>query len=232
MKIKFIGTGGTFDPEYFNSAAILTFKNKTFLIDAGFTVYPRLLALNLFFKIDYILLTHLHNDHSGSLANILLHKYFYDQGRKFTILYQSEQFKKQIEEFLIIQLKDPAKYADFAPLETVSGISAVDTFGQHSEGFQSYSLIFEEENERLVYSGDLRQADFLFAHLQKLPPCTTTVFHDIAFDPKNEGHAHYTMLQPYQQQYRIFGYHCNPTENPPENTIPLVANQPDLIYPG
>ncbi|GEO04913.1 hypothetical protein AAE02nite_25770 [Adhaeribacter aerolatus] len=232
MEIKFIGTGGAFEPQYFNSAAILNFNNKNFLIDAGFTVYPRLLALNLLFKIDYILITHLHNDHSGSLANILLHKYFYQHGRKFTILYQSEKFKKQLEEFLVIQLKDTAKYVDFAPLEDISGISALDTFGLHSEGFQTYSFIFEEENERLVYSGDLGQTDFLFKHLQTLPACPTTVFHDITFDSQNKGHAHYTMLQPYQSQFKIFGYHCNPTENPQENTIPLVANQPNLIFPG
>ena len=231
MKIKFIGTGGAFEPEYYNSAALLLFKNTYFLIDAGFTVYPRLLGLKIFFQIDYILITHLHNDHSGSLANILLHKNFYDQGRKFTILYQSEKFKKQLEDFLVIQLKNPAKYVDFAPLETFGGISAVDTFGRHSEGFQTYSFIFEEEKERLVYSGDLGQADFLFGHLQKLPPCPTTVFHDITFNPENEGHAHYTMLQPYQSQYKIFGYHCNPTESPADNTIPLVANQPELVYP-
>ncbi|MDB5263711.1 MAG: fold metallo-hydrolase [Adhaeribacter sp.] len=230
MKIKFIGTGGAFEPEYFNSAALLTFNNKTFLIDAGFTVYPRLMALGLFFKIDYILLTHLHNDHCGSLANILLHKCFHDRGRKFTILYQTEKFKKQLEDFLVIQLKDPAKYVDFAPLETVSGISALDTFGRHSEGFQTYSFIFEAPNERLVYSGDLGQADFLFAHLQTLPACPTIVFHDITFNAQNDGHAHYTMLQPYQSQHRLFGYHCNPTQNPPDNTIPLVADQPEFVY--
>lgn len=230
MKLKFIGTGGAFEPDYYNSAAILTFQNKTFLIDAGFTVYSRLLALNLFSTIDYILITHLHNDHSGSLANILLHKYFYHQGQKFTILYQSEKFRKQLEEFLVIQLKDPAKYVNFAPLEKIRGLAALDTFGRHSEDFQTYSFIFEEDNERLVYSGDLRQADFLFAHLLTLPPCPTTVFHDITFNPENEGHAHFTKLQPYQPQYKIFGYHCNPTENPPENTIPLVANQPELVY--
>ena len=209
-----------------------TFKNKTFLIDAGFTVYPRLLALDLFFKIDYILITHLHNDHSGSLANILLHKYFYDKGQKFTILYQSEKFKKQLEEFLVIQLKDPAKYADFAPLETISGISALDTFGRHSEGFQTYSFIFEEENERLVYSGDLQTGRFFVCAFAKLPPCPTTVFHDITFNPKNKVMPIIPCCSLTSSSIKIFGYHCNPTENPPDNTIPLVANQPDLVYPG
>ncbi len=41
MKIKFIGTGGAFEPRYGNSAALLEFQHKTILIDAGFTVYGR-----------------------------------------------------------------------------------------------------------------------------------------------------------------------------------------------
>ncbi len=230
MEIKFLGTGGAFEPQYFNSAALIHFKGKKLLIDAGFTVYPRLLALNLLNSIDYILLTHLHNDHSGSLANLLLHKYFFDAGQKFTILYPDNEFKLQVQAFLTMQLKDAAKYADFAPLATLDGLAALDTFGRHSEGFQSYSFILEEAGERLVYSGDLRDASYLFKHLETLTPLPTTVFHDLTYNPENEGHAHYTMLQPFQQQYRIFGYHCNPAQNPPANTIDLVFDQPQLRY--
>ena len=230
MDIKFIGTGGAFEPAYYNAAAILKFRGKAILIDAGFTVYPRLVQLGLLLSFDYILLTHLHNDHCGSLANILLHRHFYGNGSKPIILYQTETFKAQIQDFLRLQLKDPDKYADFMACETVVGLTFLDTFGKHSEGFQTYSFIWEEKEERLVYSGDLGQADFLFAHLLTLPPLSTIVFHDISFDPENKGHAHYTHLQPYQPHYTIFGYHCDPTQNPADNTIPLVYNQPAYMY--
>jgi ribonuclease BN (tRNA processing enzyme) len=230
MKLKFIGTGGTFEPQYGNAAALLSFRDKILLIDAGFTVYGRLVALSLWQQPDYILLTHLHNDHCGSLANILLHRHYFGDKPTTTILYQSEAFRQQIETFLQIQLKDPGKYADFVPVSHLPGLQVVDTFGKHSEGFQSYSFIFEENKERLVYSGDLRQADFLFAHLQTLPAMPTTVFHDVTFHPGNQGHAHYTLLQPYQATYRIFGYHCDPTASPADNTIPLVYHHPEMLY--
>jgi ribonuclease BN (tRNA processing enzyme) len=230
MEIKFIGTGGAFEPEYYNSAAILKFGDKTILIDAGFMVYARLLQLDLMFVPDFILLTHLHNDHCGSLANILLHRYFYGNGAKSTVLYQTEAFKKQIQDFLIIQLKDPEKYADFKPCSTISGLSVLDTYNQHSENFQTYSFIFEEEEQRLVYSGDLGQADFLFNYLLTLPQIPTLIFHDITFDSQNTGHAHYSMLAPFHRQFRIFGYHCDPAKNPDDNPIPLVYNQPEYIY--
>jgi Beta-lactamase superfamily domain len=230
MKIKFIGTGGAFESQYGNSAALLHFRDQTLLLDAGFTVYGRLVALGLWQQPDYILLTHLHNDHCGSLANILLHRHYFGTSPRTTILYQSEAFRQQMETFLAIQLKDPGKYADFVPVSHLPGLQVLDTFGKHSENFQSYSFIFEEEGERWVYSGDLRQADFLFAHLLTLPALPTTVFHDITFHPENDGHAHYSLLQPYQAAFRILGYHCDPTANPADNTIPLVYHQPDLMY--
>jgi ribonuclease BN (tRNA processing enzyme) len=230
MKIKFIGTGGAFEPQYGNSAALLRFQDKTLLIDAGFTVYGRLVELNLWQQPDYILLTHLHNDHCGSLANILLHRHYFGQRPRTTILYQSEGFRQQIETFLKIQLKDPEKYADFVPVSSLPGLQVLDTFGKHSADFQSYSFIFEENGERLVYSGDLHQTNFLFAHLQTLPKMPTTVLHDVTFHQENDGHTHYTLLQPHLAAYHIFGYHCDPNSSPADNTIPLVYHQPELMY--
>ncbi len=230
MKIKFLGTGGAFEPTYGNSAAILEMNQKSILIDAGFTIYPKLIELDLWRKPDYILLTHLHNDHCGSLANILLHSFFYTNGRKPIILYQTEAFRDQIINFLNIQLKEANKYAEFKPITDISGISFLDTFNRHSKNFQTYSFIFEEADERLVYSGDLGDCQFLFNYLSTLPPLPTQVYHDISFDLENKGHAFYTDLMTYQTQYPILGYHCDPSQEPAGNTIPLVYNQSGLCY--
>lgn len=230
MNLKFLGTGGAFEPAYGNSAAVLTLNGKKILLDAGFTVYPQLVTLKLWPELDFILLTHLHNDHCGSLANILLHYFFYGNGRRVTLLSPTDTFQQQLTAFLNIQLKDVTKYAHFELLTAVPGAAFLDTFNRHAEGFQSYSYIFEEAGQRLVYSGDLRDCDFLFQHLATLPPLPTTVYHDICFNPENKGHAHYTALRPHQEKYAIYGYHCDPTQNPADNTIPLVYQQPELNY--
>ncbi len=230
MQLKFIGTGGAFEPAYGNSAAILELNGKNILIDAGFTVYPKLVEMGLWSRIRYILLTHLHNDHCGSLANILLHHLFYGNGEKLIILYPDEAFRRQIVQFLEIQLKNVTPYADFELLTNVPGITALNTYNRHSENFQTYSYIFEETRERLVYSGDLRDCHFLFNHLATLPALPTTVYHDVTFNPENKGHALYLDLMLYQNRHPIFGYHCDPTQNPPDNTIPLVYHQPGMLY--
>jgi ribonuclease BN (tRNA processing enzyme) len=229
MQIKFLGTGGAFDIDYLNSAALLTFKESGILIDCGFTVYQTLVHKNLMHRVDYILLTHLHNDHCGSLANLLLHKHVIDKAPKPTILYPSEQFRNEICEFLKIQVKDPAKYAEFMPLEQFDGVRAVNTYGQHSEGLQSFAYIFDEDGRRIVYSGDLGKPDVLFDKLSRMSTLPTCVYHDITFNPENTGHTYYKKLLPYLNGVEMFGYHCDPTQNPADNPIRLVFYQKDLM---
>lgn len=229
MRIKFLGTGGAFDVDYLNSAALLTFRDKCMLIDCGFTVYQTLVQKNLIHRIKYILLTHLHNDHCGSLANVLLHRSIVDKAAPPTILYPSEQFKNQIYEFLKIQVKDPDKYAEFVPLEQYEGIKAVDTFGQHSEGLQTYAYIFEDEDTRIVYSGDLGKPEVLFDKLSRMRSLPTCVYHDITFNAENTGHTYYKKLLPFMNGVEMFGYHCDPTQNPPDNPVRLVFYQKELM---
>ncbi len=228
MQIKFLGTGGAFDVEYLNSAALIQFRGKNILIDCGFTVFNTLVSKGLVPKVDYILLTHLHNDHCGSLANLLLYKNIIQKSEKPVLLYPSEQFKTQVRNFLDIQVKEATDYLDFLPLDQLDGLNFVDTYGMHSEGFQSYAYIFDE-GFRIAYSGDLGKPEVLFEKLEKLPAMPTHIFHDITFNPENTGHTYYKKLLPYLNGYEIFGYHCDPTLNPPDNPIRLVFYQPHLM---
>ncbi len=228
MHIKFLGTGGAFDTDYRNSAALLEFRGITLLIDCGFTVFQTLMEKNLTRQVTHILLTHLHNDHCGSLANLLLYKSIVEKSPRPTILYTSEQFKQQLYQFLQLQVKDPEKYAEFVPVDQVEGIIPIDTYGQHSEGMQSYAYIFDNET-RIVYSGDLARPEVLFERLERLPEKRTCVFHDISFTPENTGHTYYKKLLPYMNGIEIFGYHCDPTKNPPDNPIRLVFHESALM---
>jgi ribonuclease BN (tRNA processing enzyme) len=229
MKFTFLGTGGAFDVAYGNSAAIVEFKGHSILLDCGFTVYPVLRQHQLTSRVQYILLTHLHNDHTGSLANVLLHCHYFNTDCRPTILYPDDDFRDELYEFLRLQLQKPEKYADFIPLSELPGIMALDTYGQHAERLQTYAFIFEEGGERVVYSGDLGHPDALFAYLRGMPPKATTVFHDITFSEENSAHTYYKKLIPLTKDYHIFGYHCDPTQNPEDNPLRLVYHQQELM---
>jgi len=227
-EIKFVGTGGAFDFEYGNSAALLNFQGKNILVDCGHTVFPALQKNNLALLPDYLLLTHLHDDHCGSATTLAYFQYFFG-GKKLKLLYPSESYKIVLRSFFQHVLIHPEEFIEWIPLNTLHGITAVDTKGKHYFDMQTWGFIFEDESEILGYSGDLNDPDFFFSNLPKSRK-TTRVFHDITFNPlAKSAHALYSEVAKNLKNYPIFGYHCNPNFAPIDNEIPLVANHPELL---
>jgi len=229
MRFLFLGTGGPFDFTYGNSSALVEFKDHTILLDCGFSVYATLRQHQLTRTAEYLLLTHLHNDHTGSLATMLLHRHYINQNNRPIFLYPDDDFKEEVYEFLRLQLQKPEKYVDFTPLSEFPGITAIDTFGQHAEHLQTYAYIFEEKSRRIAYSGDLGRSEAFYAYLRGLPPKPTTVFQDITFDEANPTHTYYKKLIPLVDGFAVYGYHCDPEKAPRDNPFPLVYHQPEFI---
>lgn len=73
MELTFLGSGACFFPELHNTSAYFVHDNCLFLLDCGETVYERLLKLEDLSRYEqiYVVLTHLHADHVGSLGSLL-----------------------------------------------------------------------------------------------------------------------------------------------------------------
>ncbi len=230
MQIKFLGTGGAFDFEYGNSAAFIHFRGKRILLDCGNSVYRRLRQTGLADQIDYILITHLHDDHVGSLnSTVLHHKYLLAEPRKARILVPTESFAKELQAFMNFGLRDPKNYADFLPLTELEGLTAVDTFGKHVDGMQTYGYIFEDEDEILAFSGDLGDSNIIFDHLPEQSDKKIRVFHEMSFVRQDGVHTYYQDLNPRAEQYEIYGYHLDPRNAPADNKVPILADHPELL---
>ena len=231
MEVKFLGTGGAFTYEYGNSAAFIRFRGKNILVDCGNSVYKKLRESKLADHIDYILLTHFHDDHVGSLiTTVLHHKYLLPNPRPAKILIPSPEFQDLLGWFISFGMPHPEKYVDFIPLDSVEGIRAIDTFGMHIQHMQSYAYLFEDEEEIVAYSGDLGNPDIVFEHLSKFNgQKKIRVFHEMCFTPSDGVHSCYTDLMPHQKDFDIYAYHLDPRKEPKDNTIPLVANMPELL---
>lgn len=230
MQIKFIGTGGAFDYEYGNSAAWVQFNGKNILIDCGFSIYPKLAQLDLIKDIDFVLITHLHDDHVGSLSTTFLHrKHNLSEPRPITLLYPTESYREELDQFFSMILVDPSMYYTYAPLADFPGLEAIETSGYHKEHLSSFAYLFKEERSLTVYSGDLGNADWLFDKLKQRDENKIRVFHDISFQMENNVHAFYKSLFKYVDDYEIYGYHHDPTLEPDDNIIPLVSNFPQFM---
>jgi|GEM_PF-5625027 len=69
MNCKFIGTGGALDYQFGNASMIIDLPTRV-LVDCGPSIYPKLMEKNLLETFDYLLLTHLHGDHVGSIFQV------------------------------------------------------------------------------------------------------------------------------------------------------------------
>ena len=74
--LTFLGRDSGFGEK--NNSAYIELEDKLILIDCGFTVFEQ--VKNKFdlskYKEIKIIVTHLHNDHAGSLSQLILYSYF------------------------------------------------------------------------------------------------------------------------------------------------------------
>ncbi|MEN3041683.1 MAG: MBL fold metallo-hydrolase [Bacteroidia bacterium] len=221
--IQFVGAGGAHDVALGNSAAIIEWEGKTFLIDCGFTVYPRLVTHKLIEKIDAVCLTHLHDDHIGSLSALLYHRHFISKLPPLPLIVGNAELFAKIYTYLHFLMGEVEKFAQlFYPSEYASYLSAISTTRLHAAHMPSCAYLFTSKVMNLLYSGDigepvptLHDLGWIAAH-QPL-----YVFHDVAFHP-TPAHCYYQALYPFLTQVKLWGYHCNPQDAPPDNKIPLV----------
>ena len=73
MKIKFLGIGSAYNTKWLNSNAYFIVANSLYLLDCGESTFGKLMELGILndnYNGIYVLLTHLHADHAGSLPSL------------------------------------------------------------------------------------------------------------------------------------------------------------------
>ena len=76
--LKFIGTGSAFNQDLGNTSAYIKDGETLLLIDCGETVFQRIKEIKLLDDVKkvYIVITHNHSDHIGSLGSLVEYLYF------------------------------------------------------------------------------------------------------------------------------------------------------------
>lgn len=236
MKIKFLGIGGAFVPELGSSAAVVdTGQATATLIDAGCSTYADLRRTKQIDHITHILVTHLHDDHVGSLGSVINHRYHVSKSPVYLLypawleqplltLLRLQRTNHAIEDYMqLVRLQD----------ETTIGharVSAVDTSGLHQVGMPSSGYLFRSAGQTIAYSGDLGDPNAIFNALGNDSKSSTRVFHDASFEEKSRGsHVLYYDLYPQLDAgWDIYGYHNEPGAKPVDCRLKLVAEYPEL----
>jgi len=227
-KIKFVGTGGVYDYELGNSAAIVQTEAGQVLIDCGYTVFPQLAKKNLLDGIDYLLLTHLHGDHAGSLHAAILH-WKNIRGTNIKLIYPTDRYKAELINYLKIFLVDVDKYIDLVPIDAVPGVGAIDTQGFHVDGIQSFAYHFDLNDQLIYYSGDLGDINVTLEFLRSVEHENIFVFHEVVFIQRKE-HVYYKEVEAMAEEFNVFAYHCNKANAPTDCRLRFVVDIPELVY--
>jgi hypothetical protein len=230
LEIKFLGTGGAFEVDLGNSSAIVHHGSKHYLIDCGHSVFPKLVQNGLVASIDGVFITHLHDDHAGSLSTLILYYSIVLQKGRLKLYVASPNHEEMLRAFLAHSLGNPDERVDFRPLTEIHGCGAIDTFGKHVEWMQTYGIYFTNGHTSIAYSGDNGDPDYFFEELQRLDLPKLTVFHEVFFHFRLHAHAYYQDLMAWSDQFSILGYHCDPKYNPDDSTLELVAHHPEYCY--
>jgi hypothetical protein len=150
--LKFLGTGSAFNPVLGNTACYFVMGKKFFLLDCGASVFERLWYLAEFRDCEdiYAVITHLHNDHAGSLA-ALASACFYELKKKIHIIHPN----KKIVEMMSLMGITQSEYFYHAEMPAW-GVSFRAAPVEHVRDMASYGYIVKTNGWSFYYSGDAR----------------------------------------------------------------------------
>ena len=138
-----------------NNSAYIELEDELILIDCGFTVFEQ--VKNIFDLTKYkeikIIITHLHNDHAGSLSQLILYAYFV---KKLKVIVISKC--KRIEEYLDITGTPKEAY------EIKDNIEFIKT--EHVKYLDAYGFKLNINGRNIVYTGDTNTIEPFIPYLK------------------------------------------------------------------
>ena len=170
--LNFIGTESGFGNN--NNSAYVEIDNEFILIDCGFTVFKQLKE-----KIDFkkynkinVIITHLHNDHCGSLSKLILYLWFI-YGKKTNIITKCKNIKTYLE---ITGTTEEAyeitdRYKDLIFIKT-----------EHVKELDCYGFRIKIKDRDIVYTGDTKNFDSFLEYMNGVT--------DLYIDVSKNGGVH------------------------------------------
>jgi ribonuclease BN (tRNA processing enzyme) len=159
--LRFVGTGSAFHTRLGNNSAYIKEGDRLLLIDCGGTVFHRLKEKGILDGITglYILITHPHPDHVGSLGDIIFYAFyklkiipqvFFPDGDWLRRFFRQtgvkpEKYILNTEKYVI--LSDPQ----------LGTLEITFTPVIHTDTLPCFGFVLKREGTSIYYSGDARE---------------------------------------------------------------------------
>ena len=167
IMLNFFGSDAGFGEK--NNSAYYEKDNEIYIIDCGFTVFQEIrknIDFSKYKKIN-IIITHLHNDHAGSLSQVILLAWF-AYNKKVNVISHCEN----IEKYLEITGTPKDTYEVKKELDNLKFIKT-----DHVKELDCYGFVWKVNGKKIVYTGDtytlepymesLKNADEFYTDISK-----------------------------------------------------------------
>lgn len=156
--LKFIGIGSAFNTALGNTSAFVKKESSLILIDCGGTVFHRVQELGLLAAVKnmYIIITHMHPDHVGSLGEVIFYNH-YILKNKVNVIYPD---KEHMTQFLLNIGVSKEMYhlisnTDLEIQDEVFGKLSIEYMPvSHVDTIEAYGFIMQLDEKNIYYSGD------------------------------------------------------------------------------
>ena len=164
MELRFFGRGAAFYPAFGNTNACFEQDGDLFFLDFGESTFEkavRLLDLRSYRNI-YVLITHLHADHAGSLASLCSYTHLV-LGLAIHVVHPLETVKQ----LLTLEGIGPDLYHYLPKLPEDCPVTAEAYPVRHAEDMQCFGYLLRTRDDSLYFSGDAADvpADILKGYL-------------------------------------------------------------------
>lgn len=170
--LTFLGSDSGFGEK--NNSAYIEIGNELLLIDCGYTVFDearKRLDLKKYEKVN-IIITHLHNDHAGSLSQFILYSFFVF-GKKVNVYSKCERIKEYLDIIgapeMAYNLSDDLPNGKFIKTKHVP---TIDTYG----------FCLSVNGKKIVYTSDTTTLEPYMEYLDG----ADELYVDVSYD--NEVH--------------------------------------------
>ena len=231
-KLVFLGRGSGYHTNEGNTSAYIRKNGVLLLIDCGETVFKRILEKNLVEGVKelYVLITHMHSDHIGSLSGFI--GFCYWKYNIVTKIYFNE--KEKISMFLeLLGLNEGESFnVDDAKNKRIDSLKLKfsASITKHVKALNTYSYVlrFDEGND-IFYSGDTYETNFdVIPYLES----GNLIYHDVCLnDSKENVHTSLRALSeliPQKYRNQVYCMHID-GENFIEEAIKQGFNIVNLV---
>ncbi len=156
--LNFIGRGSAFNTKLGNTSAFIKLNSSLILIDCGGTVFSRLQKLKILdgLKNIYIIITHTHPDHVGSLGDMVFYCYHILKHNATIIFPQKEHIEKFLASVGVSSKVYKLNSSNTVEIrdEEIGEFRIEFLTVTHTNTIPSYGFIMKIKESALYYSGD------------------------------------------------------------------------------